>query len=290
MAGTAAAEAYEWRQGFEENTDGWSNFGVGTVHREQSGYTNADGYADGVDSSEGDWHARLRNGGCTVSCIGPFTGWGKDTASNSDFPEGGYRTAVDIYLDTGWAAANPDRRFDFSSGINNADGTHLRDFAFNAGTSPVADDGAFVVSASPNAGRADSYPSNPGRNPVSIEESGWYTFEHVFSDDGGVLSVEMAVRDAEGDVVGSWQLGGDDMANVGGDRYGWFANQEIDDLAIDDSQIQRGEAPVANTPATKQDCMQGGWQDLEDDEFRPFRNQGDCVSWVATGGKKGAKG
>jgi hypothetical protein len=34
-------------------------------------------------------------------------------------------------------------------------------------------------------------------------------------------------------------------------------------------------------PATKDDCKDGGWQDF----FGVFKNQGDCVSFVATGGK-----
>jgi hypothetical protein len=37
---------------------------------------------------------------------------------------------------------------------------------------------------------------------------------------------------------------------------------------------------TAPTPATKSDCKKGGWQD-----FGVFKNQGDCVSFFATGGK-----
>jgi hypothetical protein len=33
-------------------------------------------------------------------------------------------------------------------------------------------------------------------------------------------------------------------------------------------------------PETRADCKQGGWQ-----RYGTFRNQGDCVSWVATHGK-----
>ena len=33
-------------------------------------------------------------------------------------------------------------------------------------------------------------------------------------------------------------------------------------------------------PATKEECKKGGWRD-----FEGFKNQGDCVSFVATGGK-----
>jgi hypothetical protein len=38
-------------------------------------------------------------------------------------------------------------------------------------------------------------------------------------------------------------------------------------------------------PASKEDCKKGGWRD-----FEVFKNQGDCVSFVATGGKNPASG
>ena len=40
--------------------------------------------------------------------------------------------------------------------------------------------------------------------------------------------------------------------------------------------------PPAPVPATKDQCKNGGWRD-----FGPgFKNQGQCVSFLATGGKK----
>jgi hypothetical protein len=42
-----------------------------------------------------------------------------------------------------------------------------------------------------------------------------------------------------------------------------------------------GPTPVPGTmPTSKDQCKKGGWQ-----TFGVFKNQGDCVSWVATGGK-----
>jgi hypothetical protein len=38
--------------------------------------------------------------------------------------------------------------------------------------------------------------------------------------------------------------------------------------------------PSATGPSTKEDCKQGGWR-----RFGRFRNQGDCISFVATGGR-----
>jgi choice-of-anchor C domain-containing protein len=42
---------------------------------------------------------------------------------------------------------------------------------------------------------------------------------------------------------------------------------------------------VAETAATKSDCKQGGWQTMLDTAGNQFKNQGDCVSFFATGGK-----
>lgn len=40
--------------------------------------------------------------------------------------------------------------------------------------------------------------------------------------------------------------------------------------------------------ATKDACKKGGWMNLTDNEGNSFKNQGDCVSFVATGGKNKA--
>jgi hypothetical protein len=39
-----------------------------------------------------------------------------------------------------------------------------------------------------------------------------------------------------------------------------------------------------------EDCKRGGWATVTDDHGRPFRNQGDCVSYVRTSGRNGARG
>jgi choice-of-anchor C domain-containing protein len=42
---------------------------------------------------------------------------------------------------------------------------------------------------------------------------------------------------------------------------------------------------VTETVPTKSDCKQGGWQTMIDSAGNHFKNQGDCVSFFATGGK-----
>jgi hypothetical protein len=48
-----------------------------------------------------------------------------------------------------------------------------------------------------------------------------------------------------------------------------------------------GGQPV---PTSKADCKEDGWMSRGDDNGRPFANQGDCVSYFATGGKNKAAG
>src|SRR6185503_15701652 len=45
--------------GFEQNTDGWFNLSGATITRKPSGYSNGGGYADGIFSADGSYHARL---------------------------------------------------------------------------------------------------------------------------------------------------------------------------------------------------------------------------------------
>ena len=212
--------------GFETNIEGWDVFGGDfDAIRVPSG-------TDGVDSASGDYHAE-----------GSFaaTNWG---GYNNVFPDGGYATSIDVFLDVNGGSAN-DTRFDWTSAINQPDGNHRRDFVFNAGFYND-DDGSlgsgsnrFIVSVSNSAGRENSYPKNPGRDPIAITNSGWYTFQHRFYDNGsGVLAVDLSILDSAGNLVHSWTLSdSSDVigSTVGGNRYGWFANNEFPFLAFDNS-------------------------------------------------------
>lgn len=52
---------------------------------------------------------------------------------------------------------------------------------------------------------------------------------------------------------------------------------------IDNVSISGG--PTAVVPASAGDCKKGGWAALTDHLGNAFKNQGDCVSYVATAGK-----
>jgi hypothetical protein len=268
MASLARADAPPgpYFNGFETDTSNWfdsTNGGDGRLTMQPSGYTNGGGYASGIASATDSWHARVSGDPCVppvTTCYGPFTRWGGYAQT---FPAGGYRTQVAIYLDVAWASSSThsDARFDFSSSINNSAGVFLRDFVFNAGTNPAGDSSAagFYVNASTNATRSGAYPENPCpapsaapntcRTPVHITTSGWYTFRQTFYAAGSSLAVDFDIFNSSGGSVAHWTIyPGDAMTGVGGNRYGWFVNEEIPDLAIDDSG--RTGLNLALTPAT----------------------------------------
>ena len=245
VVASANAPPGPYFNGFETDTAGWFNLSGATITGRPSGYsTGIGGYASGIASADGNAHARLgidpspgtcaSGGGPQPVFTGPYTNWG---GYSSIFPTGGYTTRVDVYLDVPWALANPDRRFDWSSAINNTSGAHRRDFVFNVGTDALG----FVMSGSNNATRCGADPANPGRTPIHITTSGWYTFEHMFTGvPGGPLTVILRVMPAGTNVpLGVWALSDpSDIigGTVGGNRYGWFAQNEIDELAIDNSE------------------------------------------------------
>jgi hypothetical protein len=202
---------------------------------------------NGITSKTGGFHAQ--------AVAGSFTRWG---GYNSVFPASGYLTSVDIYLNVGGAFAN-DTRFDFTSAINQPNGSHRRDFAFNAGYySDAAAPGTgprFVVSASNSPGRSNSFPKNPGRDPFVITGSGWYKFQQKFYNNGsGVLAVELSIIDSANTVLHRWVLSDpSDVigSTVGGNRYGWFPGNEFSFLAIDNSERANivQDAPIKVQPA-----------------------------------------
>jgi hypothetical protein len=266
LVASAAAPPGPYFNGFETNTAGWFNFSGATITRVPSGYSAGVGtYASGISSATGSYHARLGidpspdsctfGGGTAPIYYGPYTNWG---GYSSIFPTGGYTTRVDIYLDVPYAQAHPDTRFDWSSAINQPNGQHRRDFVFNVGTDALG----FVITAGNNATRcgADPYSTDPNHAPrVQITQSGWYTFQHEFTGvAGGPLAVNMSViQKSTNLVLGTWTR--TDLSDVigltvGGNRYGWFVQNEFDNLAIDNSE----RTGIVSTPGCEIKINNGG--------------------------------
>jgi hypothetical protein len=230
LAGSASASAANYFNGFETDIAGWE-----TPTRVPSG-------TDGITSSTGGFHATTA--GDALGGAGDSTRWGgynygAGNAVPTVFHE--YSTSVDIYLNVegGWAN---NTRFDFDSAINNSAGTFLSDFIFNAGfyndgTGPGAGTDRFVVSASYNSQPTSAYPKNPGLDPIDISTTGWYTFQHHFYDNAGVLNVDMSIFDASGALIHTWTLVSAPITGVGGNRYGWFDFNEFSTLAFDNTMM-----------------------------------------------------
>ncbi len=242
---TQAATITQFFQGFEVDNSGWNLLGgVNDATRVASG-------TNGITSKTGGFHGVATGSGAGgTEAASAFTRWGgyngvpgcSGNACVGTFPANGYITSVDIYLNLAATSTN-DTRFDFTSAINQPSGPHRRDFAFNAGfynDSDVTGSGPrFVVSASNNTNRSGAFPKNPGRSPFTITATGWYTFLHTFRNNGsGILAVDLSILNMSGTVLNTWTLSDptDTIGvNVGGNRYGWFANNEFSFLAIDNS-------------------------------------------------------
>jgi len=256
-----------WANGFETDTSGWF-----TPTRVASG-------THGISSASGSWHAES-------SAEGDFTRWGGYNYGAGSVPTvfQEYTTSVDIYLnvDGGWAN---NTRFDFDSAISNSAGGFLRDFIFNAGfyndaTGPGANTNRFVISASYNSQPGSAFAKNPGFEPIAIATTGWYTFQHHFYDNAGVLNVDMSIYDANGNLVKIWTRGIDPIAGVGGNRYGWFDYNEFSVLAFDNSQLSTA------TPINVDQCKNDGWKTFSNPAFK---NQGQCVSYLQSSENAGKR-
>lgn len=265
----AAPHPASFFNGFEESGDVGDADQMITVTRVPSGTA-------GVSSAAGDWHAQAAPTDFGSPDGFVFTRYG---GYNNDFPNGGYTTSVDVYLDTAKSTIGDDLRFDWSSAINNTAGDHRRDFIFHVGTDTA---GNYVISVSNNA---PGWPANPARDPLYLSDhglgTGWYTLEHNFYNDGGVLAVDLSVIDMSGVVLKTWTLSdpSDEISvAVGGNRYGWLVTNEFSVLELDN--VTRSGAP---TPQAKSDCKKGGWEDLFRSDGTTFKNQGDCVQYVNTG-------
>ena len=270
LLGTISALAATYYfQGFETDTYDWAG-----VTRVPSG-------TSGVPSAAGDFHAET----AFVAAPGSGTAFTRFGGYESTFPTGGYTTSVDVYLNVNGGVAN-DTRFDWSSAINHPSGDHRRDFVFNGGfyndSDATGSGNRFVITASNNSTRSGAFPKNPGRGPFAITQTGWYTFEHHFENNGfGVLTVTMTISDANGATLNIWTLSDPTDVigtTVGGHRYGWFAVQEFPFLAIDNVNLLS-----INEATTVAACKNGGWMSLTRADGSLFKNQGDCIQYVNIG-------
>jgi hypothetical protein len=254
LVASADAPPGPYFNGFETDTAGWFNLSGATITRVPSG--SASTYANGVPAAAGSYYARLGKDPSPDTCT-----FGGGTAPV------GYSTGVDVYLDVPYAMSHPDTRFDWSSAVSDTTGGFRRDFVFNVGTDATG----FVISGSNNATRCGAFPANPGNAPIHIVTSGWYTFKHTFTGvPGGPLTVAMQVMPAGTNVpLGTWvRTDASDIigTTVGGNRYGWFVQNEFDGLAIDNS-FRTG---ATSTPDCTIKITGGGWFTADNGDTATF--------------------
>jgi hypothetical protein len=211
-------------QGFEDDTAGVfdaDNGWQGAVTQVASG-------TDGITSASGDYHAVFEQGS-----YGPYTDFG----GYEDSWQGGWTTSVTIYLDTsadgsGWALGEG---FDYSSAANGSDGAHQRDYIFHVTMDTSSNQLLINASNNTNFDPREDLDTLSGTAVVSVD--GWYTFQQVFYEDNGVLAVDMLVYDESDTLVFSTTLSdpSDVISEIGGNRYGWFTNIDVDGgIAVDD--------------------------------------------------------
>lgn len=245
-----------YNQGFESNTEGWldtSSSWYGTVSRVASG-------TNGITSSAGNWHAVMEGDADSA----PFSRFDQ---YRSVWP-GSWVAEVDIYLDPAWANGTG---FDYSVAATGSDGGHQRDYIFHV--TKDTSTSKLLVAASNNTNFAPRQDLDTLANHYEVTEAGWYTFQHVFYDQGGSLAVDLKLLDSEGfELFSETRHNTADTipAEVGGNRYAWFTFINVPGgIAVDEHELFL-------VGLNKDQCKNGGWMNYG------FSNQGQCVSYVVS--------
>jgi len=261
-ASASAVFAATYYQGFETDTAGWfdnSNSGYGVVTRVPSG-------TDSIVSSEGDFHAIMEGD----SSSAPFSRFDM----YRDEWTGSWTAEVDVYLDPAWQTGTG---FDYSVAANGSDNAHQRDYIFHV--TKDTSTGELLVAGSNNTNFAPREDLE-SINHYAVDTAGWYTLQHVFYDDGGVLAVDMNLLDSDGTVLFTeTKTNPADViaTEIGGNRYAWFTFINVPDgIAVDAHEL----TVTVPAPTSKDECKKGGWMNFNNPSFK---NQGDCVSFVASG-------
>lgn len=258
----------KFSQTFEENTKGWCNLvasppnapcdgapgDYGTIARVRGG-SSAAPYGTGIAPAGGSWYASVDGTGdgatgCPTypaedeSCTGPYTSYGNPNGNYDTFPSNGFTTSLDIYLDTSWAASNPGNEFEWDTALNTSTGGFLEDFIFTAETQNSPNGFVIGIGANTTNDPGSGSGSLGNYTPATVTTSGWYEFIHHFYkyNLSGDLGVEMEIVNATTHaVVADWTADtGYKTSQAGGPLYGWFPNENIPGLPIDNLSIEAG--------------------------------------------------
>lgn len=229
MTAAIAAQAgtvYTFEDG---TTNGWFDGANGW----DGGITNVASGTNGITAFDGARFAVLTGGQDT----GPFTRFGAYDANWN----GGFVASAAIYLDTSWALG---QGLEWDVAACDSLGGFLRDFIFHITRDTST--GLLLVGASNNSNFAPREDLE-SINHYSVTSSGWYQLQQVFYDNGGLLAVDMNLRDASGNVLWTETRNpGDLIANMGGHRYGWnVVNTVSGGVAFDNVGVSAVPLPSA---------------------------------------------
>ncbi|MEM1047771.1 MAG: VPLPA-CTERM sorting domain-containing protein [Pseudomonadota bacterium] len=231
---TPAVSATTFFQGFETDTSGWFGGTSGGSSTDFGNIVRTDGTAQSITPFEGGFFGQF-----TQADSGPFT---RFDGYRDTFP-GTWSARSAIYLDTTWGLG---QGFDYSVASNGSDGAHQRDFIFHVTKDTSTQQ--ILVGGSNNT-NFDPREDLETINHVAVTDSGWYIFEHVFRNDGGQLAVDLNLYTALGVLLftETRSTALDTIpGEVGGNRYGWFTNIDIDGgISVDATQMSIVPLPAA---------------------------------------------
>ncbi|MGH7501982.1 MAG: hypothetical protein ACREL7_09515 [Longimicrobiales bacterium] len=219
-----------WDQGFQTDAAGWFGAGAGgwgTVSH--VGDTGPDG-SPGIANMTGD------------AAAGPFSRFDGYRSTWT----GTWTAEIDVFLDPAWSAGEG---FDYSVAASGSDGLHQRDYIFHV--TKDASSNALFVAGSNNTNFAPRQDLETIPH-YEVTSAGWYTFQHVFRDQGGSLAVDLNLLDASGNVLFTETrfTAADIIATeIGGNRYSWFTFISVaSGISVDNHQLF---FPVASTASGK---------------------------------------
>ncbi|HRF10252.1 MAG TPA: VCBS domain-containing protein, partial [Xanthobacteraceae bacterium] len=225
----AAVNPTEFSQNFDSDTSGMFYLGNGASY---GGVAIVASGTNSITTADGSSYAVITD----VSGAGAFT---RFDGYQAVWP-GDYTAEVKVYLDTSWSTGEG---FDYSVASSDSSGGFLRDFIFHV--TKDTSTGKLLVGGSNNTNFAPREDLET-LNHYEVTQTGWYTLRHTFKDVGGVLTVDLQLVDVNGTVL--WtetrsnpadQIG----VNVGGNRYGWFADISLPNgLAVDGVTLNRETA------------------------------------------------
>jgi hypothetical protein len=198
------AEFVTWRQGFEHDTAGWYDAATPGPLGWCGAIEQVQGRGQGGEApapSAGRGYATVEAGPCNAFWFGmgvlggaPYGPGPDQVLYSGGWPEAGYVTQLDIYLDPAWSGRyqgnfeifgySPDTIVQYAATIfptdPDADPIHTGPHYFVT-VDAVPDEAALMVG-----------------DEVRIEEAGWYTFRFVFSDVAGSVWVDFELDERNG--------------------------------------------------------------------------------------------